>query len=55
MTEPNLPAKRQGGKRIHAGRRRAKVPRKHYTIWASNEEIEYIKAYLFRNRVNDPE
>lgn len=55
MTEPNPPAKKQGGKRIRAGRRRAKVTRRHYTIWASKEEIEFIKEYLLRNRVNDPE
>lgn len=55
MTESNPPAKKQGGKRIRAGRRRAKVPRRHFTIWASKEEIEYIKEYLLRNRVKDPE
>lgn len=55
MTEPKPAAKKQGGKRANAGRRRAKVERKHYTIWASKEEIAYVKEYLFRNRATDPE
>lgn len=55
MAEQKPAAKKQGGRRIHAGRKRAKVERKHYTIWASKEEIAYVKEYLFRNRATDPE
>lgn len=46
--------KQRGGRRERAGRRRASVPRRHRTIWASDEEYEHVQEYLFRNRVNDP-
>lgn len=55
MTKSKPVAKKQGGKRANSGRRRAKVERRHFTIWASKEEIAYVKEYLFRNRANDPE
>lgn len=51
--EPNR--KQRGGWRIRAGRRRGKVPRRHRTIWASDEEYAHVKEYLFRNRASDPE
>ena len=47
--------KKWGGKRPGAGRRRFKVRRRHWTIWASQEEFAHVKEYLFRNRLNDPE
>lgn len=46
---------KQGCKRPRAGRRRSKVARRHWTIWASREEMAHVKEYLFRNRQNDPE
>lgn len=52
-TEPRR--KQRGGGRERAGRRRARVPRRHRTIWASDEEYKYVKEYLFQNRANDPE
>lgn len=50
-----LRRKQRGGWRVRAGRRRAKVVRRHRTIWASDEEYKYVKEYLFQNRANDPE
>lgn len=47
--------KQRGGWRVRAGRQRGKVTRRHRTIWASDEEYEHVKEYLFRNRANDPE
>lgn len=47
--------KQRGGWRVKAGRRRGKVPRRHRTIWVSDEEYEHVQEYLFHNRANDPE